>query len=94
MIDKIIDKIIDNYYTKKLLEEISWCFKVRHLGYRFIFDRDEVRIEIKKNKYATRYYEPIIHIQKDEALKYLFNYDKFRKSLVKIIEDYLNSNKE
>ncbi len=94
MINKIIDRIIDNYYTEKLLEEISWCFEVRYLDYRFIFNKNEVEIKTKKNKYSPEFYEAIIRIKKDEALKYLLDYDKFRESIVKIIEDYLDKNKE
>jgi hypothetical protein len=84
----MIDRILDNYHTKKLLEEIKWFFIVRSLDYRFTSTTSEVRIEVKRKKYDKKYYTCIAHIQKNESLKYLCNLDKFRESLVKIIDDY------
>ena len=84
----MIDRILDNYYTKKLLEEIRWCFIVRGLDYRFTCNKEEARIEVKKEKYDKKYYSLVAHIQKDESLKYLCNLDKFKESLVNILNDY------
>ena len=30
-----LDRILDNYYTKKLLEEVKWSFIVRDLDYKY-----------------------------------------------------------
>lgn len=79
-----IDKIIDNYYTKKLLEETKWCFIVRDLDYKFIPHENNITIKTKKKKYSNKYYEGIAVIKKDEAVKYLLNYDKFRERNSKV----------
>lgn len=84
----MLEKILDNYYTKKLLEEIKWNFIVRNLNYKFEDDKYRVWIKIKPKKYSNDFYSTIIQINKDDALKYLCDLDNFRRQVDKIIIEY------
>ena len=85
---KIIDKILNNYFTKKLLKEIKWDFIVRNLDYKFDFEKYRVWVKCKPKKYKDEEYTTIIHIDKDDSLKYLCDLDNFRTEINKIIIEY------
>ena len=89
----MITKILDNYYTKKLLEEIKWSFIVRGLDYKFEDEQKRVYIEAKPKKYDKEFYDKIIQIDKSEALKYLCDLDNFRKHVDEIINEYKKEGK-
>ena len=84
----MIDKILNNYYTKKLIEETKWCFIVRGLDYKFVNEGNRVIVEVNQKKHDKKYYEAIARIEKDEAFKYLCNLEKYKEILAKIINDY------
>jgi hypothetical protein len=84
----MIEKILNNYFARKLLEEIKWSFIVRDLDYRFKDDKYNVFVETKQKKYANEYYRPIICINKKESFRYMCDLDEFRKHIDKIIEEY------
>ena len=88
----MLEKILDNYYTKKLLNEIKWCLIVRKLDYKFVFSREEVEIKVKSKQYDRKFYKAIAHIEKDEALKYLCNIDIFINQFTKILNNYMANN--
>lgn len=89
----MIERILNNYYAKKLLEEIKWSFIVRGLDYRFKNDKYEVFIEVKPQKYDKKYYSTIIRIGKDDTLKYLCDLKNFRKQIDEIIVEYQKGEK-
>ena len=84
----MIERILDNYFTNKLLEEIKWSFIVRNLDYKFVDEGSCIGIEAKPKKYKDEHYEKIICIDKSEALRYLCDLDKFRKEIVKILNNF------
>ena len=77
----MLDRILNNYFTKKLLEEVEWSFIVRGLDYKFEDDKTHVYIKAKPNS-------TIACIRKEDAFKYMCDLDNFRKQIDKIIEDY------
>lgn len=86
----MIDKILDKYYTKKLLNEVKWDFIVRNLDYKFIDEGYKIWVKCKPKKYKDEEYTTIIQINKSDSLKYLCDLDNFRTELNKIIIEYCN----
>lgn len=84
----MLDRILNNYFTKKLLEEVQWSFIVRGLDYKFKDDKTHVYIKAKPKKYDDKFYSTIACIRKEDAFKYMCDLDNFRKQIDKIIEDY------
>ena len=84
----MINKILDNYFTDKLLEEIKWSFIVRGLNYRFLDDKRYIDVEAKPRKYDKEFYSKIIQIRKEDSFKYMCDLDNFIKQVDKIINDY------
>lgn len=89
----MIDKILNNYFTKKLLEEVKWSFIVRGLDYKFEDDKYEVFVKAKPKKYDKEFYSTIIHIKKEDSFKYMCDLDNFIKQIDKIINEYQKENK-
>ena len=87
----MLEKILDNYYTKKLLNEIKWCLISGGLDYKFVFDDYGVEIKVKKKKYNKKQYKEIIYIEKNETLKYLCNIDGFIKQFTQKINYYMDN---
>lgn len=93
MLEKIIEKRLDRYYSNKLMKEITDSI-------RFIFDldfkteREENRfiMYVKKRKYKDSEYEAIIHFRYDEAIIHLIRIDETRKYVRKLVEDYIKTN--
>jgi capsule polysaccharide modification protein KpsS len=90
----MLDKILNNYFTRKLLEEVKWSFIVRGLDYKFEDDKTHVWVSAKPKKYDDKFYSIIVQIRKDEAFKYMCDLDNFRKQMNKIIEEYRNREEE
>lgn len=89
----MLEKIFNNYFTKKLLEEIKWCFIVRGLDYDFENDKNEIFIKVKNKKYSDENYSIIAHIKKSDSFKYMCDLDNFRKQIGEITNEYQKDNK-
>ena len=85
----MLEKILDNYYTRKLLNEIKWSFTAYRMDYKFINHKEEVEISVKPKEYSERYYKTIIHIQKENSFKYMCDLDKVLEHMSKIIREHI-----
>ena len=89
---KIIDKILDNYYSKKLIEKIDieirgrfYCdIKVKESGEGYI-------VEIKRKELNNFKYEEIFRFLKKDALSNLVNFHT--KVLVDFVDLVLKEQK-
>jgi predicted alpha/beta superfamily hydrolase len=84
----MLDRILNNYFTKKLMEEVEWCFIVRDLDYKFEDDKYRVWVKAKPKKYDEKFYAVIMQIEKADAFKYMCDLENFLKQVRKIIESY------
>lgn len=86
---KIIDKILDNYCSKKLTNVIS---KIIHSMFDIdiIFCEDEISIVVKAKKriFNDKQYKQIYSFYKDDALSLLCNQNELKHYLIKMIEMY------
>ena len=88
----LIDKILDKYYSKKLINEIHWCFIPEGLDYKVKFDKTafhEFTIYVKQEKYKDECYEPIIHFCCTDAITHLMRLDKTLETVNEAIREYL-----
>lgn len=87
----MIEKILDNYYTKKIIDKIKFYTMIYVLDFNYVFEKDRVLIECKNKKYKD--FTPIIQIDKKRAFSYLCDYDNFIKRIKRLIDDYCKENK-
>lgn len=90
---KIINKILDNYYTQKLLERIDYIFIMRNLDYKFITIGNIIDIKVKNRKYDNKYYTSVGTISKCRAFHYLINMDDFITNISSRVDEYSKDNK-
>ena len=84
----MIEKILNNYFTRKLLAEVKWCFIIRNLDYKFEDEKTHIYIKVKPEKYDDKFYSTIACIRKDDAFRYMCDLDNFMKQIRKIVEEY------
>ena len=87
----MIEKILDKYYTKKLINWIKEDIILYNLDFKFTKDKNSNRIYIKckKRKYKEECYTNIGNIFISDSLFTIFNYDLYIKDLKEKIEKYL-----
>ena len=85
----MIEKILDKYYTKKLVELIFNDIVIYYIDKRVRYEKDFAIIDIKKRKYSEEYYKELVYISYGESLNTLINYDKIRNSMLNEVERIL-----
>lgn len=92
--DNFIDKILDEYYSRKLAKRIRECVLFNYsLDERTIFEKNVVRIQIKKKKYRDDQYYTIFDYKYDEALGYLISFNNVRNIIENSITCYFENEK-
>ena len=84
----MIDRILDKYYTKKLIEFIKSALVMYILDKKFEVTKDRVKIFIKKDKYNDNEYTLIGTFLKKDALEYLCNQNEVILNLRKKAKEY------
>lgn len=86
----MIDKILDKYYMKKVLKELSLTPYL--INIKTEIKNDYGRIYIKKILYAEENYKEILSIPVNKSLYYYINIDRYIKEYYKLIEEYIKEN--
>lgn len=87
--DNFIDKILDEYYSRKLTKDIQKCLLFKYdLDVRTEWEKDVVRIQIKKRKYKDNQYYTVFLFKCDTALRYLIRFDEVKDALKDSIKYY------
>lgn len=86
---KVIEKILDKYYMKKLVDEIKFTLKYYCLDFEYKYEKNGFLINVKKKKYKD--YTTIIKIDKKYCLSYLCDYGNFIDNLTKYINEYIEN---
>lgn len=84
----MIEKILDNYYSKKLDDFIKFIEREYFLDFKHIYTKYEILIQVKKKKYKNELYKEIIHVRKANSLYFLCNKDDLKKYIKRLIKDY------
>lgn len=88
--NKIITKILDKYYSKKLIDEILQSLRFTFdLDFRTEYNKDKVRLYIKKRKYKDEEYYQLYYFRYEEAFNNLLRIDKVKSAMRECVEMYL-----
>jgi len=87
----MIEKILDNYYSKKLDDFIKLVEMEYYLDFKHIYTKDSVLIQVKKKKYKDTLFVEIAHFKKENAFLHLCNRDKLEEHFEKLIKNYCES---
>lgn len=87
----MIERILDNYYKKKLFEIIKEDFMIFNIDIRFKSKNHFTNIQIKKKEYDDKKYLSIASIYDKNIFIRLIDYKGFEKYLKDLILNYLKS---
>lgn len=87
MLDKIIDRILDRYYARKLEKNISFVFKARGIDAKFIYSKEILNVCTKKRKYKDDYYTNTFSLSYNECIYCLANINEFNKKIIQILNE-------
>ena len=85
---KLITKILDKYYSKKLDDFIKSIEFEYYLDFKHIYTKDNILIQVKKKKYKDELFTEIAHLQKKDSFIHLCNRDKLEEYIKRLIKDY------
>ena len=89
----MLEKILDRYYIKKVVKEIIKMLRMYFISFRFVYEKDVIRIFIKKHYYDDTMYELIGSLDKKRGFVYLSNIKRVNKELQKEIDKYFKEHK-
>lgn len=87
----MIDKILDNYYARRLIDKFKMTQCIYGLDFKNEIEKDRVLISCKIRKYKN--YTKIIEIPKKYCFYYLSHYKIYEKDFVKTFNDYYEKEK-
>ena len=85
---RIITKILDNYYSKKLEKLLSRYMMGWFLDKRFIEEHERISLLIKRPEYNDKQYKEVISFYKDNAFEYMCNQKEVENVLKELVERY------
>lgn len=89
----MIERILDNYFSKKLKKVISERLLIQYfLDTKFIDDKNKFLIKVKRFKYNEKQFKCVWWIWKSDSVERYINIDKTFEKLQKIIDEYLKDN--
>lgn len=88
----MIEKILDKYYTKKLIEKLDLDLKLYCLDTKYNFEKEKVSVYIKKKYWNDKNYVYLASFYYKETLEYIVNYKymELLKDLAKYIKAIFN----
>lgn len=86
--EKLINKILDNYYKKQLINKIKsllffWC-----LDYKFVERTEGFELQVKKKEYKDELFKSIAFFGKNNYLYYLIDWKEVLEKIKNAIEEY------
>lgn len=89
----MIERILDNYFMKKLKKCLSSYLLNWYIDQRYISKNDYVELQIKRPHYKEETYTTIYGFNIHKSLYYLLDIDELRKDIKDNIDNYLKENK-
>lgn len=88
--EKLINKILNNYYKKQLVYKIKnlMCFYAKGLDYKFVESKEGFELQVKKHEYKDDLYAEIAYFDENEYLSCLINWKELSTRIKKYIEEY------
>ena len=85
----MIEKILDNYYSKKLCMLIKDISKKWDLDKKTIIKKDTVKFLVKLKEYNDEQYKSLITVPKKEVFIYLCDYKMCVEDIENSIKNYI-----
>lgn len=94
MIKNKIKKIIDEYYSEKLIQMIENNINVIfYLDLKTEKHENRYFIYVKRKEYNDLQYTHIYNFREKDALFFLLDQQEFKKTIRKIIDEYLETSR-
>lgn len=90
----MIDKFLDNYYSKKLNMNIRNILLNYTPSYKIEKNKNIVSIYIKRYKYQDKYYEKILSYDIAKAFDMLLNFESFENEINRICRTYFEGSEK
>lgn len=81
----MIEKLIDNYFVRKLIERIEEDLRFYRIDSKFEIDKNYLKLYIKNKKLKDQYYKNVITISKKTCFKIICDNSEY-KELYKCID--------
>ena len=85
---KIIDIILNRYYTNKFLDEVKDIFLLYYLDYKFEKKKNGIEIMLKPIQYKDMYWRPYYFAEYQRGLYCFANADKFIEDFKKHVKEF------
>ncbi len=86
---KVLNKILDNYYTDKLIEQLRLESLMYRVNLKFVKDNSDLDVFIKMREFNDEQYALIMVVRKQDSINHLINFKKMRKHFNENIEKYI-----
>lgn len=90
----MIDKFLDNYYSKKLNMHIQNILILYTPSYKIEKNKNRVSIYIKRYKYRDEYYKKILDYDIDRAFDMLLNFKSLENDIKQFCRTYFGGNEK
>ena len=88
---KLIEKLLDKYYSNKLKQIVKQELIKWYLDYQFVELNRGIYLEVKKPEYNATQYKLIWSFNKDESLYYVCNYKQLKNDIQDAVDYYYES---
>lgn len=87
--EKIIEKILDKYYTKKLMNNLHYITFDGYLSDKYEIKDNRVTYYIKPRNFKDNLYRPMLDFNIKESFERLIHYNQFEEYVKSLINSYL-----
>lgn len=84
----MIEKILDNYYSKKLDDFIKFIEREYFLDFKHIYTKNHILVQVKMKKYKNELFKEIMDFKKEDSFIHLCNRNKLEEHIKRLIKDY------
>ncbi len=84
----MIERILDNYYTKKLKRYLDRILMIYYIDHRYIETNENLELQIKKLEYNDEQYKSITTYKKKDIFIHLCNTDDLYAILKSRLDKY------
>lgn len=86
----MIDKILDNYYTRKLKYYVKKIcnYRLYRLDLKYEIKNGYLKMFVKKKKYNKKQYQLVFSVSKKDSLLYLVGIQDLLNQINKFLDNY------
>lgn len=88
----MVEKILNNYFSKKLIEVFRTTALLRNIDLHIIPRKEKVTIYAKDRRFVDNYYKQVFEFKKEASIYYLSNILEAKKEFDKVLKYYQENN--